>query len=44
MKPVKNSGRFRFSLYVRNREYQALLGFLAGAMFLLAKVLVPRIH
>ena len=44
VKPVKNGGRFRFRLYVRNREYQALLGFLAGAMFLLAKVLVPGIH
>jgi protein-S-isoprenylcysteine O-methyltransferase Ste14 len=43
-KPVKKAGLFRFSLYIRNREYQALLGFLAGAMFLLAKVLVPRIH
>lgn len=36
-------GRFRWSQYVHNREYQALLGFLAGAAWLLAKVLVPRI-
>ena len=43
-KPLKDGARFRVSLYVRNREYQAILGFLAGAMFLLAKVLVPRIH
>ncbi len=39
-KPVRRDGRFRFSLYLRNREYQALLGFLAGAAFLLARVLV----
>lgn len=32
--------RFRFKLYVRNREYQALLGFLAGAAFLITKVLL----
>jgi len=42
--PIQDSKPFRFSLYVRNREYQALAGFLAGAAFLLAKVLVPRIH
>jgi len=41
---AKGGGQFRFSLYVQNREYQALLGFLAGAAFLLAKVLVRRIH
>src|ERR1700674_433496 len=34
LKPLKDGERFRFSLYVRNREYQALLGFLAGATFL----------
>jgi len=44
LKPVPGNRPFRFSLYVRNREYQALAGFLAGAAFLLAKVLVPRIH
>ena len=32
--------RFRWSLYIHNREYQALLGFLAGAALLIAKVLV----
>lgn len=36
---AKSPQRFRFSLYVRNREYQALLGFLAGAAFLVTKVL-----
>lgn len=36
---AKSPQRFRFSLYVRNREYQALLGFLLGAAFLITKVL-----
>ena len=31
---------FRWDLYVRNREYQALLGFLAGAAFLAAKMVL----
>jgi protein-S-isoprenylcysteine O-methyltransferase Ste14 len=30
-------GRFRWSLYRKNQEYQALLGFLAGAALLIAK-------
>jgi protein-S-isoprenylcysteine O-methyltransferase Ste14 len=30
--------RFRMDLYVRNEEYQALLGFLAGAAWLTAKL------
>jgi len=29
-------------LYVRNQEYQALLGFLAGETFLVAKVFLFR--
>lgn len=36
---TKDRQHFRFSLYVRNREYQALLGFLLGAAFLITKVL-----
>lgn len=32
--------RFRWSLYVRNREYQALIGFLAGDALLVAKVVM----
>lgn len=32
--------RFRWPLYVHNREYQALLGFLAGAALLIVKVVV----
>jgi protein-S-isoprenylcysteine O-methyltransferase Ste14 len=31
--------RFRMDLYVRNEEYQALLGFLAGAAWLAAKLI-----
>jgi protein-S-isoprenylcysteine O-methyltransferase Ste14 len=34
---------FQWSLYFRNREYQALLGYLAGVAVLLAKVLVPQL-
>ena len=33
--PLANPGRFRYELYVRNQEYQALLGYLAGFLFLL---------
>ena len=38
--PVKRYERFRWDLYVRNREYQALAGFLIGAGYLIARVLV----
>ena len=31
-------GSFRWQLYLRNREYQALLGFVAGMLFLLWRV------
>ncbi len=40
---TKSEHRFRWDLYVRNREYQALLGFLAGAALLFAKLLIPRL-
>jgi len=36
-RPAKSAGRFQWSLYRRNREYQALLGFLAGEAFLAVK-------
>lgn len=36
----KSGARFQWALYVRNREYQALLGWLAGMALLVAKVLV----
>jgi protein-S-isoprenylcysteine O-methyltransferase Ste14 len=32
-------GRFRWNLYLRNEEYQAPIGFIAGALFLGAKLL-----
>jgi protein-S-isoprenylcysteine O-methyltransferase Ste14 len=37
LSPSKSERRFRWHLYVHNREYQALLGFLAGAAFLIVK-------
>jgi protein-S-isoprenylcysteine O-methyltransferase Ste14 len=37
---AKSDHRFQWALYVRNREYQALLGWLAGVALLLTKVLV----
>jgi hypothetical protein len=36
--------RFQWRLYVHNREYQALAGFLAGVAFLVAKVMVLPIR
>jgi len=39
-KSTANSERFHWPLYLHNREYQALLGFLAGAALLIAKVVV----
>lgn len=42
LRPIANARRFRWRLYVHNREYQALLGFLAGAALLITKVLVQR--
>jgi len=39
--PERHPERFRWNLYVRNREYQALIGFAVGAAVLAAKVLVP---
>jgi protein-S-isoprenylcysteine O-methyltransferase Ste14 len=31
-------GRFRWKLYLKNEEYQASIGFLAGALFLVSKL------
>ena len=39
MTPAGEPGAFRWALYVKNREYQAAAGFLAGALFLLWKAL-----
>ncbi len=41
LSPVKSDQRFRWDLYLRNREYQALIGFTLGVALLAAKVLVP---
>jgi protein-S-isoprenylcysteine O-methyltransferase Ste14 len=41
LRPVRQPERFRLHLYVRNREYQALIGFALGVALLAAKVLVP---
>ncbi|HTB18415.1 MAG TPA: methyltransferase [Bryobacteraceae bacterium] len=35
--PARLPVRFRWELYVRNREYQALIGFLVGALYLLIR-------
>jgi protein-S-isoprenylcysteine O-methyltransferase Ste14 len=37
--PDAGAQRFRWSLYVKNREYQAAMGFAAGAGFLLGRLL-----
>jgi len=38
----KTSQAFRWNLYLKNQEYQALLGFLAGVALLAAKVLLQH--
>jgi protein-S-isoprenylcysteine O-methyltransferase Ste14 len=40
LKPIRTSARFRWDLYVRNREYQALIGFLVGALYLITRALL----
>jgi protein-S-isoprenylcysteine O-methyltransferase Ste14 len=40
LRPIRARQHFRWDLYVRNREYQALLGFLAGAVYLIARALM----
>ena len=37
--PTENSNPFQAALYLRNQEYQAGAGFVAGMLFLLWKVL-----
>ncbi len=44
LRPIKSGAHFRWSLYKRNQEYQALLGFLAGEAFLVAKVFLQQPH
>lgn len=36
--PAKSTNRFQAALYLRNQEYQALLGYLAGLAFLIWKI------
>src|SRR5579863_2812800 len=40
LRPIRTREHFRWDLYVRNREYQALIGFLVGAVYLIARVLL----
>ncbi|MGD0136334.1 MAG: isoprenylcysteine carboxylmethyltransferase family protein [Bryobacteraceae bacterium] len=40
--PVQRPQRFRWKLYIRNREYQALIGFLVGAGYLVIRALLLR--
>jgi len=40
LRPIRTQEHFRWDLYVRNREYQALIGFLVGAVYLIARVLL----
>jgi protein-S-isoprenylcysteine O-methyltransferase Ste14 len=42
LRPASKPGGFRWKLYMRNREYQALIGFVLGIALLAAKVLAPR--
>jgi protein-S-isoprenylcysteine O-methyltransferase Ste14 len=35
--PVRKPGHFRWELYVRNREYQALIGFVIGVVYLIVR-------
>lgn len=37
--PIPSEGRFRAGLYMKNQEYQALLGYLAGLAYLVWKAL-----
>lgn len=43
LRPLHADGSFRWDLYKRHREYQALFAFLAGTALLIVKVLVPGI-
>ncbi len=44
LRGVRSTAQFRKSLYIKNREYQALLGFAAGVALLIAKLTIPGIH
>jgi protein-S-isoprenylcysteine O-methyltransferase Ste14 len=38
LRPVHRGEHFRWDLYVRNREYQALIGFVVGALYLIVRL------
>jgi protein-S-isoprenylcysteine O-methyltransferase Ste14 len=40
--PLRGPEHFRWDLYVRNREYQALVGFLLGAGYLILRTVLNR--
>lgn len=40
LRPIRRQQHFRWELYVRNREYQALIGFMAGAAYLIARAMM----
>lgn len=44
LRGVRSTAQFRKSLYIKNREYQALLGFVFAVALLIAKLAIPRIH
>jgi len=44
LSPSRSAQRFRWYLYFHNREYQALIGFLAGTAFLIAKTFLTAAH
>ncbi len=35
--PIRKPEHFRWNLYIRNREYQALIGFVMGALYLILR-------
>ena len=44
LREVRSTAQFRMSLYLKNREYQALLGFAVAVAVLIAKLTIPGIH
>ena len=40
-RPIRRPARFRASLYIHNREYQALIGFILGVALVLSKLWFP---
>jgi protein-S-isoprenylcysteine O-methyltransferase Ste14 len=38
LRPVRRGEHFRWDLYSRNREYQALIGFIVGALYLVVRL------